>query len=494
LYTIADVQDGKNIISGTISLPAGRTAPAEGTEIRLMALHGEYNYGSTTVRIPGGESTVPFVINIKYHKPGYDYLINYRVMDDTIVDYFKYGYYGENGIRIRKDMEAAFVINGASADEIDIEIPPFRTISGKVSLPNGELAPKGGIELRIYAAIQNPTPEIYIGSSTELIIPEGQNSADYMLSIGDNVDTNFLVAYNYEGEYIPFSRNGYYGSNGTTDYFSATPVYLDRESIAGIDMTMVEGRFITGKVSLLEGKVAPEGGLKVGVGVSVYLPYLVEKGVFQKIETDDPNETGLYSSDKLFYDNGYDSVVIPEGKSSAEYRVRILPHSTDIPYYISYRVYLGNGSRLRGYYKEGAAMTEDFDDITPVYAGKNDSNGNDLNVVLGKTISGKLSIPKGKAAPQKDLNIIVFAQSAKKSYASYVTLERGSTEGYYIIAIPKDMENEEFTVSCYTVPNDEYKIGYYSVSGTTPLKSKASIINVGKDDLTDIDIDLIPKN
>ncbi len=489
LHALADEKDGKYIISGTVSLPSGMVAPAEGTEIKLMALHDIYNYGSTLVRISGGESDAQFVINIKHHKPGYDYLINYQITDGLVADCFTYGYYGEEGIKTSKDMEEAFVIKGVSAKGINIDIPAYRIISGRFSLPNGKLALSGGIEVQILVSVQNPAPESpNVGGNSKITIPEGQNFIDYKISIHSDQDTDFLVSYNYEGKNIPYCRNGYYGLNGTTDYFSATPLYLDDELATGIDMTMVEGRFITGTAYLVGGAVAPEGGLKVRVGASVCIPYLIEKGVFQKLESNDPNETGAYSSDKAFFDAGNDEVVIPEGESSAEYRVQILPHSTDIPYYLTYGAYMGENSRLWGYYQEDVGMTEDFDAATPVYAGINDSNENNLPIVLGKTISGKLIIPEGKAAPNKDLNIVVYAQAEKNSYVAYVTIQKGRRECDYIIAIPKGMENQNYKLGYYTVSQGEYKPGYYSISGTTSQKAKAGSVSVSNGNLVNINI------
>ena len=68
---------------------------------------------------------------------------------------------------------------------IDFDILYGTAISGTVSLPDGDVAPAGGIEVNIIAFNDNGTPFEYHDDSiyyyTYTIIPEGQSSASYFL-------------------------------------------------------------------------------------------------------------------------------------------------------------------------------------------------------------------------------------------------------------------------------------------------------------------------
>jgi hypothetical protein len=64
-------------------------------------------------------------------------------------------------------------------------------ISGKIIIPDGKVAPKGGLNVEIAAFVNpNPDPSVVsrgygpeLGKEIKLVIPEGHNSIDYIISV-----------------------------------------------------------------------------------------------------------------------------------------------------------------------------------------------------------------------------------------------------------------------------------------------------------------------
>jgi hypothetical protein len=104
-------------VSGTISLPGGRTAPASGLLLRVIA-RNDSDYYSTDVRIPVGESSASFtILNVQ---PGDGYTFNYSILPGQ--GYAAAGYY--NGEVTSTDYNAAqeFHISSDGAAGIDLQL------------------------------------------------------------------------------------------------------------------------------------------------------------------------------------------------------------------------------------------------------------------------------------------------------------------------------------------------------------------------------------
>ncbi|MDD3706217.1 MAG: hypothetical protein PHC45_09185 [Clostridiaceae bacterium] len=81
-------------------------------------------------------------------------------------------------------------------------------ISGKVIIPDGKVAPKGGLNVEI-AALVNPNPDPSVvsrgygpefGKEVKLIIPEGQSSIDYKISVPFKFEPRYVRAILPNGE------------------------------------------------------------------------------------------------------------------------------------------------------------------------------------------------------------------------------------------------------------------------------------------------------
>lgn len=74
---------------------------------------------------------------------------------------------------------------------LDVISPATSTISGKVALPEGTVAPKGGINIQIDALVNSNDPNIppidgmnlWGIKSTRVIIPEGKGSIEYSIPV-----------------------------------------------------------------------------------------------------------------------------------------------------------------------------------------------------------------------------------------------------------------------------------------------------------------------
>lgn len=108
----------------------------------------------------------------------------------------------------------------AKLPELDFSTENTSYISGKVKLPEGTIAPKGGYRITISAAI-NPAPEtneILRGNhpipinTIDLTMPEGKNSIDYKIPVLLNYK-EYKPAY-----FIFFSCQGISTQNGFGNY------------------------------------------------------------------------------------------------------------------------------------------------------------------------------------------------------------------------------------------------------------------------------------
>lgn len=123
--------------------------------------------------------------------------------------------------------------------------PEFNvTISGKVKLPDGKLAPKGGLKVNIEAGI-NPNTMNYQVLRSEwpfpvngisIVIPEGKNGIDYEIPVVNYYKVN-------NKEYKPWYALMFYYNytkDGSLEYqgdFYKGPLDLSQGSLENIDYT-----------------------------------------------------------------------------------------------------------------------------------------------------------------------------------------------------------------------------------------------------------------
>jgi hypothetical protein len=137
-----------------------------------------------------------------------------------------------------------------------------KNISGKVIIPDGKVAPKGGLTVEI-AALVNPNPDPSAvslaygpeyGEEVKYIIPEGQSTLDYKISVPVKFEPHYYSAILPNGElgepvkapevmpnYILRFRYSYYLGNYKVEHGNYREGYLDMSTgdKTGVDYTFV---------------------------------------------------------------------------------------------------------------------------------------------------------------------------------------------------------------------------------------------------------------
>lgn len=110
-----------------------------------------------------------------------------------------------------------------------------KTISGRISLPQGEVAPHGGVSLTINA-INSFNGSFY----TTVSIPEGQNSCEYEVSVPENFAYKMKYQITTGNTSNSYESIGYYAASGTAkDSTSYTPVSVTNANRGNIDFTIL---------------------------------------------------------------------------------------------------------------------------------------------------------------------------------------------------------------------------------------------------------------
>lgn len=136
------------------------------------------------------------------------------------------------------------------------------TISGTISLPYGETAPEGGIDVKIYPIKININDTIQWLDCSYVKIEAGENSASYSIKLNPNA--NYIINYQMDDKSLNYVQRGFYGVTGIEyNTFNASPINVTDQDIININMKMEPSKDIRGTISLPEGRYAPEGGMQV---------------------------------------------------------------------------------------------------------------------------------------------------------------------------------------------------------------------------------------
>jgi len=142
-----------NTISGTISMPSGTLAPAGGIdgEIYVESQDGSSSYFSNFT-IGAASGSTSYNIAVPVGTPSSGYKVSYWLYENNI-GYFSEGYYSTAGTT---NSDSANIVNVSSGNitGINLSLLTGYTISGTVALPNGAVAPAGGIQGQVKANLQ----------------------------------------------------------------------------------------------------------------------------------------------------------------------------------------------------------------------------------------------------------------------------------------------------------------------------------------------------
>lgn len=146
------------------------------------------------------------------------------------------------------------------------------TISGIVSLPDGETAPKGGLALSMDAETRSLNAPPQNGNekySDSVTIPEGQNSVPYSINVNKPPDGfGYMIIYRIndtnQTRYIPEGLYSNLFNGHSSQYPVATVLNVASDgNFHGINVIIGKHRTISGTVVMPAGQTASQIGIKV---------------------------------------------------------------------------------------------------------------------------------------------------------------------------------------------------------------------------------------
>lgn len=421
-----------NSISGTISLPSGVSAPSEGLwgEVFVEPENGDESYYST-FEILEGSNSAEYTVIVPEDVSGSMYTVGY-VFYDVYPGFVGQGYYSLDGTIADHGSAALVDLNNGNATGINLRIYTGHTITGTISLPEGQTAPTGGLEGSIDISADNGGEYYYEG----FFIEAGTHSAEYTVTVPEKSETTlYRVEYYLYDDRPGYVRSGFYSSSGTTaDYYSATLVSADGGNIADINLTIATGSLVSGTIALPSGEQAPAGGIEGTIDFCSH-------------------DSGRYYTTEF---------QIEEGGNSVNYTATVPLNYSVQDCLISY--YLYDDAAVTGYLREGyyssAGTTANPDSATLVDLSMGDVSGINLTILTSSpddpddpddhsntfdsateiTIGTDLS---GQINPAGDIDFFKFTPAQSGSY-SFTTISDHDTYGYLFDASGNQLrENDD---------------------------------------------------
>jgi len=441
-WVITEDESEELTLSGTISLPNNETAPEGGVLVRLSVdeFAGQ-RVANGVVLIPEGSNSTDYSVVVTEGILVIEYYI------DDGYDYIKRGYYNEEGTTVDYNDCTRVNMTDTDIDSINIELLKGNEIAGSIFLPEGELAPEGGMFIELRLAGDN---QFY----SHIIIPEGENSSEYSIRALSGV---YVLEYSVNpDETIEYIQKGYFGSpNATPDILSATTIELAGSDISGVNIEMLKGNLISGTISLANGDEAPSGGI----------------GIVIDLDSND-----RYSS----------YVLIPEGENAVDYKISV-PNGEYIARYFNST----SKDFVRwAYYGESSLVSNSVEAYKIIVSGEDVPNI-DMDLVVGYLVSGTVYIPEGIQNITDGIVVIEVGELRNDwiNDISYVTLENGDPINYEIRLL-----EGAYKFSTIMYHNEAYSNRlYYNSIMTTPNILQREIVYVPMDEDLSVDMNLYRK-
>ncbi|EKE30223.1 MAG: Ig-like, group 2 [uncultured bacterium (gcode 4)] len=245
------------MISWIISLPGTDVVSAWGMQIRIeVDSLSKWYMGSTYILASLGSHSGSYriIVPVNASEPGYE--VSYHLEGETGTGkYLKSAFYTPTGAVPSWDSASFVDISSADAAGIDMTILTWNLISGKISLPLGDVAPAWGIGVTMKALSSNGKITL---AKTQSIIPAGSNSGSYSMIAPLNVGSGYAISYSLLAYASGYVDNAFYGSGWwTPDITSSSLVDISAADATGIDLSILTGNAISGTVSLPFWSTAP---------------------------------------------------------------------------------------------------------------------------------------------------------------------------------------------------------------------------------------------
>jgi len=431
----------KKTITGTIALPGGKIAE-EDIVVKITA----ENSGNVLVNIPKGTNSVPYMIRIAPSIEGKGCKVGYEVSSEY--GFVVAEYYSSNGMVRNSKLADDINANDNDVTNINLTLVEPKKIMGKVALPDGAVADK---DIQIKVTGSNGID----GVSTNVIIPQGKNSADYTLELPPNdKGYEYVVKYENWGEY-KYTTYGYYNSKGTTITLSeAEGVDINSIDARNKDMTLVVRRTIRGNIIVPEGTDIPKEG--------VILKVIAENGL------------EVYSSE----------VILSSGMKSCPY---VLYVEQGASYNLRYELSADSIFMERGYYSSFGTTTLMEKAETLRVTGSELTN-KDLSLIIKRSISGVITLPDNS---QQANGISIIASNDSGDYSVTVNVPKGKRTADYNLYVPA---GKGYIIRYELHSNSEIApVGYYSEMTSEAVRdiNDAKIIDLSQLDADNINFKML---
>jgi hypothetical protein len=224
-----------NTISGTISLPEGLTPPDEELTVDVRASNQSGYTFSSSLTIPAGGNSAGYALVVPDDNST-SWTVGFQCWTGNDLGFIVAGFYSTAGTQWRVN-QADPLSGGESHSGIDLILLKGVAISGTVSLPGGQVAPAGGMELSILVSepngLDNPAGTRFVG------LPEGEGSAAYSMTIPDEPGASWVVRYHQNYGPEDYLTEGYYSNAGTQVILARATLLNGGLPHDGIDMTLI---------------------------------------------------------------------------------------------------------------------------------------------------------------------------------------------------------------------------------------------------------------
>ncbi|MDP4181269.1 MAG: S8 family serine peptidase [Bacillota bacterium] len=371
----------KKQISGTVYLPDGKTAPQGGIKV-VLALsfpdgvykdsskqHG-YIYDKTIV-IPENQNSAPYCFTILENNSNCKYILEYATIAEG---YWEDAFYnGPSAVTDKKNAQLLDVRSN-NLENVNVTLMKSNYISGMLSLPNGAVAPAGGIQVLVTASSKSKNGLYFKNYFT---IPENSNSVKYFINVDTEESSDFTVDYfTQENGYVDL---GYYSYSRTSPYYSdALTIYVSNGSASNINMQLIKGKKVSGKIYMPDNRTAVND-----VAIEIHANVFKDSSI--QYNHSDPDKYG--APDALYLT----TVDIPIGANYGEYSL-VVP--TDGTFYIDFYTDNIDNCIDHGYCINNGSSSQFFAD-TYIFTPSAQDNYMDINMVKASNVSLTVSLPSG---------------------------------------------------------------------------------------------------
>jgi uncharacterized protein YjdB len=428
-------------ISGTVNLPEGAVAPTGGLRLDVSAFSSRDRITKSFTILEKNNG-----VDYKLFVPsGYSYKVSYSISNTNYLS----GYYNIGGTVLSESDASTISIKEDDFFGTYMSIIEKKTISGKISLPDG-IVLSGPVSVQIYAGSSN---------SIRVDIPKDKREATYSIKLSPNKPlSGYLVYYTLISSNEEFVPKGYFGLNGGLNggIESTVPVQKDADLVdvsienkENIDLKILKRRTISGNIKTPVSLPAPKGGITVDVSVE---------------------GTGIVKS-----------FIIPEGLSSVPFKIYVDPNQSGLGYKIKYTVKTANTGYATNAYFNYDKPVQNVGEASLVSVSEEDEVI-DLILIGNSAISGTVELPE--KAPVNGINVTVGATNGSYSTTAEIYVAAGQTTVPYILSLPPA---SGYKVYYSIAGNNKYAPkGYYSASGTILSESSAYPLSILNSDKTEI--------